>query len=152
VQRLGKPASHGCVRLSQENAATLHDLVARNGLENTEVMLIGLTPGGEGKVASPGRSKSQYTRAARSYESYTKPRRRGGFSGDCLDDDKCLPLLEKYDPRPRPVPEVRRADPERILASRVFMKLTPRRPRTIQKPLSAKAGAAHPTMGTGQWR
>jgi hypothetical protein len=79
VQRLGKPASHGCVRLSPENAATLYELVARNGLENTQVMLSGLTPGGEGKLASPGRSKSQYRRAARSYESYARPRWRGGF-------------------------------------------------------------------------
>jgi lipoprotein-anchoring transpeptidase ErfK/SrfK len=79
VKRLGKPASHGCVRLSPENAATLYDLVARNGLENTQVVLSGLTPGGEGKVASPGRSKSQYRRAARNDDSYTKPRRRGGL-------------------------------------------------------------------------
>jgi L,D-transpeptidase catalytic domain len=27
VKRLGKPASHGCVRLSTENAATLYALV-----------------------------------------------------------------------------------------------------------------------------
>jgi hypothetical protein len=79
VKRLGKPASHGCVRLSPENAATLYELVARNGLENTQVVLSGLTPGGEGKVATLGKYKSQYRRAARSDDSYTKPRRRGGL-------------------------------------------------------------------------
>ena len=51
VRRLGKPASHGCVRLSPQNAATLYALVDENGLENTRVVLVGLTPGGEGKVA-----------------------------------------------------------------------------------------------------
>ena len=54
VRRLGKPASHGCVRLSPQNAATLYALVEENGLENTQVVLVGLTPGGEGKVARQG--------------------------------------------------------------------------------------------------
>jgi len=78
-KNLGKAASHGCVRLSRANAATLFALVKQNGLENTQVVLTGTTLGGEGKVASPGRSKSQYRRADRSYESYAKPRRRGGL-------------------------------------------------------------------------
>ena len=41
----GKPVSHGCVRISPENAATLYALVAENGLENTQVVLTGATPG-----------------------------------------------------------------------------------------------------------
>lgn len=65
VKRLGKPASHGCVRLEPENAATLFDLVKQNGLENTDVVLVGLTPGGEGKVARPSKPKSQSRREAR---------------------------------------------------------------------------------------
>jgi lipoprotein-anchoring transpeptidase ErfK/SrfK len=58
VKNLGKPASHGCVRISPENAATLYTLVAENGSENTRVALTGVTPGGESKStrgrASPG--------------------------------------------------------------------------------------------------
>jgi lipoprotein-anchoring transpeptidase ErfK/SrfK len=49
VKRLGKPASHGCVRLSTENAATLYALVGEIGLKNTQVVLAGLTPGGESR-------------------------------------------------------------------------------------------------------
>jgi uncharacterized protein (TIGR02246 family) len=49
VKDLGKPVSHGCVRISPENAATLYTLVAENGLENTQVVLTGTTPGGEFK-------------------------------------------------------------------------------------------------------
>jgi hypothetical protein len=88
VKRLGKPASHGCVRLSPQNAATLYALVEKSGLENTQVVLAGLTPGGEDKVASPARSKSRYGQAAhrsvkRSNNSYAEsdeqPQRRGGF-------------------------------------------------------------------------
>jgi hypothetical protein len=48
-KRLGKPASHGCVRLSRENAATLYALVGKIGLKNTQVVLAGVTPGGESR-------------------------------------------------------------------------------------------------------
>jgi hypothetical protein len=51
VRHLGQPVSHGCVRISPENAATLYALVAKNGLENTHVMVSGVTPGGDYKVA-----------------------------------------------------------------------------------------------------
>src|SRR6185369_7603646 len=65
VKRLGKPASHGCVRLSPQNAATLYALVEKSGLENTQVVLAGLTPGGEDKVASGQSSGSRYGQTAR---------------------------------------------------------------------------------------
>jgi L,D-transpeptidase catalytic domain len=39
--RLGTPASHGCVRLSQANAATLYALVEQDGVLNTTVTLTG---------------------------------------------------------------------------------------------------------------
>jgi hypothetical protein len=51
LKNLGKPVSHGCVRISPENAATLYALVKENGLENTQVVLTGVTPGGEFKFA-----------------------------------------------------------------------------------------------------
>ena len=55
VRNLGRPASHGCVRISPENAATFFALVKKVGLKNTEVVLTGVTPGGEYKVArDPG--------------------------------------------------------------------------------------------------
>src|SRR5262249_9867219 len=38
-KNLGRPASHGCVRISRENAATLFALVKKVGLKNTEVVL-----------------------------------------------------------------------------------------------------------------
>lgn len=39
--RLGTPASHGCVRLSKANAATLYALVQKDGVLNTSVTLSG---------------------------------------------------------------------------------------------------------------
>ena len=41
ANRLGSPASHGCVRLSRANAATLYALVEEQGVLNTTVTLTG---------------------------------------------------------------------------------------------------------------
>jgi hypothetical protein len=41
VSRLGTPASHGCVRLSRDNASTLYALVQQEGVLNTTVTLTG---------------------------------------------------------------------------------------------------------------
>ena len=55
VKKLGTPASHGCVRLSPKNAKTLYTLVEANGLENTQVVIDGETPGGEAVAAAEPR-------------------------------------------------------------------------------------------------
>jgi hypothetical protein len=55
VRNLGRPASHGCVRLSPKHAATLYKLVEEKGLKRTEVVLTGTTPGGDYKVTQPQR-------------------------------------------------------------------------------------------------
>ena len=41
VNRLGTPASHGCVRLSRDNASTLYALVEKEGVLKTTVTLTG---------------------------------------------------------------------------------------------------------------
>jgi hypothetical protein len=41
---IGRPASHGCVRLSLANARVLFDLVKREGMANTSVVLSGTLP------------------------------------------------------------------------------------------------------------
>ena len=80
VKRLGKPASHGCVRLSPENAAALFALVEKTGVENTQVVLAGSTPGGEGKVANKTRAKSSRSRYENYYaDSFPQRRKRGGL-------------------------------------------------------------------------
>jgi lipoprotein-anchoring transpeptidase ErfK/SrfK len=58
-KNLGKPASHGCVRISLENAATLYALVEKSGLKNTQVTLTGATPGGDYKFANVARAQVQ---------------------------------------------------------------------------------------------
>jgi len=51
-QKLGRPASHGCVRLAPENAAALFALVKQTGLDKTEIVLRGELPKPEVKAAS----------------------------------------------------------------------------------------------------
>lgn len=59
VGRLGTPASHGCVRLSREHAATLYALVEEQGVLNTTVTLTGSAE------AALSRGSSRRTQVAR---------------------------------------------------------------------------------------
>ena len=43
VKHLGLPVSHGCVRLSPANAATLFDLVKAEGMNQTTIVVSGHT-------------------------------------------------------------------------------------------------------------
>ena len=67
TRRLGRAASHGCVRLSQRNAATLFALVKQQRMANTRVVI-------EGSVADAPVAETQ--RPAR-----TRSARRGGDDG-----------------------------------------------------------------------
>jgi lipoprotein-anchoring transpeptidase ErfK/SrfK len=40
VRRLGRPASHGCVRLAPRNAAILFALVKRYGMRNVSIRIV----------------------------------------------------------------------------------------------------------------
>lgn len=40
VAELGRPASHGCIRLDTANAATLYDLVNQHGRTNTKIVIV----------------------------------------------------------------------------------------------------------------
>jgi hypothetical protein len=54
VHRLGSPASHGCVRLSPENAATLFALVKEEGVRHTRISITGQDAAAvAGKPAGP---------------------------------------------------------------------------------------------------
>jgi hypothetical protein len=50
LRNIGRPASHGCVRLEPQNARMLFDLVKAEGMKNVKVVLFGPTPG-KGEVA-----------------------------------------------------------------------------------------------------
>jgi lipoprotein-anchoring transpeptidase ErfK/SrfK len=83
VKYLGKPASHGCVRLAPENALKLYAMVEKTGMQNTQVVLSGETPGGEYKVATPqqryGPGPGWFMPGDNYYAQQEQPRRRGLF-------------------------------------------------------------------------
>src|SRR5438552_2455156 len=65
VNRLGSPASHGCVRLSRANAATLYALVQDQGVLNTTVTLTGSS---QVALARTLRGRANTAVARRDYE------------------------------------------------------------------------------------
>ncbi len=44
ISRLGRPASHGCVRLHPNNAKTLFNLVKKHGKRNVTIQVVGTSP------------------------------------------------------------------------------------------------------------
>ena len=79
TKKLGRAVSHGCVRLSPENAKTLYALVEEEGLGNTKVVLTGVTPGGEAMVANQARPKNRNRQAGTAWYYPPQPQRRGLF-------------------------------------------------------------------------
>ena len=82
VKHLGRPASHGCVRLAKANAAVLFALVKEQGVKNTKVALVGEIPDAVVARRDPGAiyheedtSVPQRARASRGrWEVYNGPR------------------------------------------------------------------------------
>lgn len=76
TRSLGRPASHGCIRLTTSNAKTLYNLVHKHGTRMTRVIVHGAPKFNEPQVAS--RRRDPY--ASYDYE-YPRPRRiRGGYA------------------------------------------------------------------------
>jgi hypothetical protein len=63
VNRLGSPASHGCVRLSRDHASTLYALVQQQGVLNTTVTLTGSSQAALARNPRP-RTNTAVARAA----------------------------------------------------------------------------------------
>ncbi|MBI3703627.1 MAG: L,D-transpeptidase [Rhizobiales bacterium] len=61
-RRLGRPASHGCVRLAPENAATLFALVKEQGVKNARVVLSGDLPSATELAARNGDNDAEAPR------------------------------------------------------------------------------------------
>ena len=66
VNRLGSPASHGCVRLSRDNAAKLFALVKEQGVLNTTVTLSGSSQ--VAMARNPRRANTAVARRTPQYE------------------------------------------------------------------------------------
>ena len=75
LRSLGRPASHGCVRLAPKNAATLFRLVNRHGKDRTEIVVHGQPNHGSDRVAGSNRIRRSQQRylAPRGYSAYSPP-------------------------------------------------------------------------------
>ena len=72
IRHLGKPASHGCVRLSPDNAATLYALVEAEGMEATEVVISGEDFPGVGDLQEWGSGNVPGVALGAEWDSYYK--------------------------------------------------------------------------------
>jgi hypothetical protein len=81
TQKLGRPASHGCVRLASENASTLFALVKETGLENTEIVLSGEIPRSEPKAAAQESRRQQLKPAKNTVKTEPAKRKTGAAPG-----------------------------------------------------------------------
>ena len=57
LRAIGRPASHGCVRLDPGHASVLFDMVRREALANTRVVLAGVTPDARSPALARPRSR-----------------------------------------------------------------------------------------------
>lgn len=75
VRQLGRPASHGCVRLAPGNAAKLFNLVNRHGKAQTKIVVHGKPRYGEREMAEAQRMRYQDDRRryASDYYDYDAP-------------------------------------------------------------------------------
>jgi hypothetical protein len=92
VHRLGSPASHGCVRLSPANAATLFALVKEEGVLNTRISITGQETVAIARKATRSRTVArvepeypQAAQAGRAWWPQSSPRAAGGEAGGPFD-------------------------------------------------------------------
>ncbi len=77
VGALGRPASHGCIRLHPANAAKLFALVRKHGFGETRIALNGSQNDGLSRFAkASGTSKTKFTKAASTKSTIAKAKQR----------------------------------------------------------------------------
>lgn len=71
---LGRPASHGCIRLSPGNAATLYNLVQKHGTRNTQIQVFGSPPSTQVAERRPAADPRRASRPQRVAQRPENPR------------------------------------------------------------------------------
>jgi hypothetical protein len=100
VRAIGRPASHGCVRLSRANASVLWDLVKQEGMPNARVVLSGQVPS-SGEPAMTRRAPGYDDRPLYANDGWSNP-----------------PSQRRYDSEPRTGYWVRQPDGSRVFYDR----------------------------------
>ena len=104
VHRLGSPASHGCIRLSPANAATLFALVKEEGVRNTRISITGQEtvavarrPTRYRTVARADAQYPQAVQASRAWWPQSSPRAGGAEAGGPFD--RYYAPRQRHEPR-----------------------------------------------------
>lgn len=90
TRNIGRPASHGCVRLQPENARVLFGLVKQEGMANTRVVLTGTVP----SVSAPAVARRAPDYGQPSYDDrplYWQQSRPRGYYEDDMPYRRMLP-------------------------------------------------------------
>jgi hypothetical protein len=101
---IGRPASHGCVRLSVEHSQILFDLVKREGMPNTKVVLFGEIPppASPPAVARRGQPDQPQQRVEQRYPGQYQYYERRDYSdrryGSDNDDEMTTGSVPRRDP------------------------------------------------------
>jgi len=95
LRAIGRPASHGCVRLDPGHARVLFDMVRREGLANTRVVLAGATPDARSPALARPYSDE---RPVYRYQYDERPSARPSYSGQqrYYGDDGTPPQPDPY--------------------------------------------------------
>jgi hypothetical protein len=163
VDRLGTPASHGCVRLSRANAATLYAMVKADGVLNTTVTLTGSSTVALARNPRPAKptalARRQAVPAEPSYDSAGNPvelvpqpvlpSRRIVRQAPQMDDGYIYPAdgnsYERY-PAPRGYRRMTEAETQQYYASRGYAQPNPQQ---YQQPYQAQVYAPRPYQPRG---
>ena len=96
TKRLGSPASHGCVRLSPQHAATLFALVKAEGLGNTKVVLSGTEPAAAPLVAKRAPRRQEGDPLAVSPDAYGARMPPSVYAGESDLDGYAARMRRRY--------------------------------------------------------
>jgi hypothetical protein len=137
LRAIGRPASHGCVRLDPGHASVLFDMVRREGLANTRVVLAGVTPDARSPALARPRPDErpiyQYDERPSVRPSYTG---RQPYYGDRRADDDGYPPVASPYAAPRSGYWVQYPDGSRVFVDRERdpRSLPPRPPQGYDSP------------------
>jgi hypothetical protein len=99
TKNIGRPASHGCVRLEPKNAEKLYALVEKDGVLNTTVTITGETPSFSSPALVRNRPRDQAPDEDYQPQDTNYPRRYGNQDAQQPDRPRATPPRYSYDNR-----------------------------------------------------
>ncbi len=96
ISRLGRPASHGCIRLHPRNAARLFELVRRHGRKNVRIRVRGSTDVAYARLAAERKRRLAERRKLRNKRKARKARQYRNRRSAQLRQERRREVLRAY--------------------------------------------------------